>query len=118
MEKVDNQFYRGYEGEKAIRFFTKKEEIVVWEGFFNDVMEQFRPAKEGWTGIAYYYHLDLGWQEEERWKIPNPEDCLKQFQQLDVTHCRFKESKQVTANICNLLVSAIQKKEDVWIAEE
>ena len=118
MNRVDNQFYRGYEGEKEIQFFTLREKIVIWEGFFNDIMEQFKPAKEGWTGIAYYYHLDLGWCDGKPWKISDLDNCFLQFRQLDLTNCQFEESKKVLVHICNMLRIAIQENEDVWIAED
>lgn len=117
MGQVNNQFYRGYEGEKEIQIFTSKEKMVIWDGFFNDIMEQFKPAEEGWIGIAYYYHLYLGWCDGKVWKIPNIDEYLQQFRQLDITNCRFEESKKVLADICNMLCLAIQENENVWIAE-
>ena len=54
MSRGDDQYYRGYEGEPEIGFYTIKEKIVIWAGFFDDIMEQMKPSRYGWTGIAYY----------------------------------------------------------------
>lgn len=117
MAKINKRFYSGYEGEKEIHFFTLKERIIIWDGFFNDIMEQFKPSKEGWIGISYFYHLDLGWSDGKPWKINDLDTCFLQFRQLDITNCRFEESKEVWLLICNMLMKAIQENDDVWIVE-
>lgn len=118
MNKINNKYYCGYEGEKEIQFIAEKEKLIIWDGFFNDIMEQFKPSTEGWMGLAYYYHMSMGWYDESPWKIPNLEECLQHFKQLDISDCRFKESEKVLLEICEFVHSAIQKHENVWIAEE
>ena len=104
MSRGDDQYYRGYEGEPEIGFYTIKEKIVIWAGFFDDIMEQMKPSRYGWTGIAYYYHL-------------HTEECLRQFEGINISECRFEGSKNVLASIRSMLSLAIQENENVWISE-
>lgn len=117
MSRVDDQYYRGYEGEPEIGFYTIKEKIVIWAGFFDDIMEQMKPSRYGWTGIAYYYHLHTGWYDEDFWQIPDLEECLRQFEGINISECRFEGSKNVLASIRSMLSLAIQENENVWISE-
>lgn len=117
MSDINDKFYRGYEGEKEIQFITEKEKIIIWEGFFDDIMEQFRPSSTGWTGLPYYYHLSAGWYDESPWKIPDLKECLHQLEQLDVSNCRFAESPKVLIEICRMLSDAIRENKYVCIAE-
>lgn len=120
MKEIDDKFYVGYEGEQEIQFITEKKILSIWSGYFDDIMEQFTPSEDGWTGLAYYYHLLLGWCEESPWKISDAEDCLKQFRSLDVSNnqLRFGESKEVLDAICHMLEDAVKGHEDVWISED
>lgn len=113
-----DKFYHGYEGEKAIQFSTEGKKLVIWEGFFDDIMEQFEPDPEGWRGVPYYYHLAIGWYEECPWKVPDLKNCLQQFDEVNLSKCRFSESREVRKEICNIFRDAIKKDNSVWISEE
>lgn len=113
-----DKFYYGYEGEKAIKFSTEEKNLIIWEGFFDDIMEQFEPDSAGWKGLPYYYHLAIGWRDESPWKIPDIENCLQQFEKVNLSKCRFLESEEVRSELCNLFREAIRKNSGVWIAEE
>lgn len=116
MSIIDNKYYLGYEGEKEIQFITKKRTMILWEGFFDDIMEQFKPSSNGWSGLPYYYHLAIGWYDESPWKISDLKGCLHQFTNLDITNCRFEESHTILTEICGMLSEAIQEDNDVWIS--
>lgn len=117
---INNIYYDGFEGEPKITFCLVENNIIVekvgiWDGYFNEIMKMIQPEKEGWTGLAYYYHLYIGWYEEDEWLIP---DVLKAYEQL--TEIRFgklrnREEKEILALITNLLKKAIDNKKQVYI---
>lgn len=59
--------------------------------------------------MPYYYHLAIGWCDESPWKIPDIENCLQQFEKVNLSKCRFLESEEVRSGICNLFREAIRK---------
>jgi hypothetical protein len=88
-------------------------------------MEQIEPSKErGWTGLAYYYHLCIGWEEEKNWQIPNLAEALLQFKKISLpmkgeySHSIYECSEQVLAEIINMLSEAIERKLSVYILSE
>lgn len=117
---INDKYYDGFEGEPKITFCLVENNIIVekvgiWDGYFNEIMKMIQPEKEGWTGLAYYYHLYIGWYEEDEWLIP---DVLKAYEQL--TEIRFdklknREEKEILILITNLLKKAIDNKGQVYI---
>ena len=122
MDKLISKYYDGYEGEPEIQFIkgsSKGDRIVlsIWDGFFDDIMSQFKPTISGWQGLAYYYHLVIGW-EEDIWEIPSLHSALAEFKSLDPNKLEFSRSAQVLSAICDLLKSAIEENQKVWINKD
>lgn len=123
MDSLNNKYYEGFEGEPKIQFIKSSSNgdrlvLSLWDGYFNDIMELIKPLESGWVGLAYYYHLCIGWEEERPWKMPSPNDALQQLKALDTDNIRFLKSKDVLVDICELLAEAITQNDTVWIAKD
>lgn len=120
--KINDLYYKGYEGEKEIQFIKGKDDdteiISIWDGFFNDILEQITPSEKGWEGLAYYYHLCIGWYENSPWEIPDIKEALEQLKGLISCDFRFEKSKDALNSICIFLFNAIEENERVYISEE
>lgn len=122
MDKLINKYYNGYEGEPEIQFIKGSNKgdrtiLSIWDGFFDDIMSQFKPTASGWQGLAYYYNLVIGW-EEDIWEIPNINSALIEFQSINTNHFKFPESTEALSEICDLLKSAIEENQKVWIDKD
>lgn len=84
IEVVD--FYSGFEGEPELQFnFMVEDKIkrfAVWTGYFDAIMEEVSPSTQGWSSLAYYYHLHEGWYDDANWQIPNLTEAIRQIQGL------------------------------------
>ncbi len=115
------RYYDGFEGEPEIRFIYKKGSdskiLVMWEGYFDQIMRLMGPDESGWTGLAYYYHMYLGWYEESPWAVEDLQMALKQFESID---CRklCSEAKEILGIICDMLREADSNSFEVFIARE
>ena len=73
MELVNKIYYDGFEGEPEIQLIYRKgdnnEILIMWEGYFDQIMKLMCPDAQGWTGLAYNYNMDTGWYEESPWVI-------------------------------------------------
>jgi len=123
MDVVITKYYEGFEGEPEIRFLkglaeNSKMVLCLWDGYFDDIMRQFSPSDFGWTGLAYQYHLGVGWEEGKLWEIPDLLEALNEFQTLDPQKLEFDSSQEVLSAICNLIRDAISHHEKVWIEKE
>jgi hypothetical protein len=123
MENIEIDFYTKFEEDREIRFSIKTDNytkiIRIWEGYFNEIMEEVELSDDGtWTSLAYYYHLLEGWYKEDNWQIPDIEKALLQLQNIKFSHDRHiqKNANTVLVEIVNLLLEAIERKTPIYIS--
>lgn len=121
MEIVNNKYYTGFEGEPEIQLICKNKEeihkIIIWEGFFDEIMKAIVPEEHGWTGLAYYYNMNLGWYEEGPWIIDDLQMAIWQLNTLDCKSLS-SEACEILKLICNMFKEAIDNGLDVCIIRE
>jgi len=118
---VNNKYYVGFEGEPEIQFICKRvkddDVIIVWEGYFDEIMRCITPEEKGWTGLAYYYNMYLGWYEESPWLIDDLHMVLQQFNTINYEKLS-NEACEVFKLICNLLKEALDNNLNILISRE
>lgn len=121
MELVNKKYYDGFEGEPEIQFICRKgndtEILIMWEGYFDQIMRLMIPNEQGWEGLAYCYNVCTGWCEESPWIIEDLQMALKQFELIDNTKL-CDESVEVLMLLCNILREAILNNYEVSIHRE
>lgn len=121
MENINKKYYDGFEGEPEIQFILKKgsnsETLVIWEGYFDQIMRLMNPDEWGWTGLAYYYNMYSGWYQESPWAIEDLPMALKQFKTIDSSQLG-DEANDILILLCDMLGEAILNNNDVLIARE
>lgn len=120
MEVINRRYYDGFEGEPEIQFICSKgsdsEVLVIWEGYFDQIMELVRPEESGWTGLAYYYHMDLEWNDGP-WEIEDLHMALLQFKSIDNQKLRSR-AKEILVLLCDILEEAISNNTKVFLVRE
>ena len=116
----NTRFYDGFESEPQITFCLLEddattEKVGIWDGYFNEIMKMIQPEKEGWTGLAYYYHLYTGWYEEDEWFIPNISEVYEQLMSINIDEIKYEEEKEILSLITRLIKKAIDHKGRVYI---
>jgi len=122
MDEINDKYYKGYEGESEVQFIKTKNDgnraiLSIWDGYFDDIVEQIEPTESGWVGLAYHFHMYTGWYNESPWMIPNPLETLEQLTSLNISKCRLEKSKEVLKKICRFMTDALEQSESVWISE-
>jgi len=124
MEIVNSKFYDGFEGEPEVHFTTKTKEqikrLIVWCGYFNEIMYLVEPVEGRWTSLAYYYHLLLGWRDidvHEPWLVEKPQEALEQFETIDKALLE-TETARVLEEICHLFIEGIESNAEIFIEED
>ena len=121
MELINKKYYYGFEGEPEIKFIYRKGDdsqiLVMWEGYFDQIMRLISPDESGWTGLAYYYNMYMGWYKESPWEIEDLQMALKQFESIN-SQKLCSEAKEILASICNMINEAIINNYEVFIARE
>ena len=118
--EINEKYYEGYEGDPNMLFCRTEndipvEKINIWDGYFDFIMSLVQPEEEGWTGLAYFYHLIIGWYEEENWLIPNIAEAYGQLEKLNPEELPYREAKEVLALLLNMLKRAMDTNGKVYI---
>jgi len=118
MKKINSKFYDGFEGEPEIHFLYQEQEsmerLILWEGYFDEIMRTIKPVDGKWTSLAYYYHLYVGWYDESPWKVEDLREALAQLKTVDEELIEVK-AVQVLEEICKLFERAIERNGDILI---
>lgn len=121
MEIIHTKYYDGFEGEPEIQFiFVKgddREVFTMWEKYFDQIMGAIVTNKESWTGLAYYYNLDLGWNEESPWKVDDLCAGLNQFQSIDKGKLS-SEATEILEILCDKFSDALENRFEIFITKE
>lgn len=118
--EINEKYYDGFWGEPSMEFYRMENDVIaekftIWEGYFYYIMQLVRPEEEGWTGLAYFYHLYIGWYDEENWLIPNLPEAYRQLEKLNPRELPNRESEEVLALILNMLKRAMDTNGKVYI---
>jgi hypothetical protein len=118
---VELDYYRGFECEPEINFISEERDkvisqIKIWIGYFNQLMEISEPnASTGkWESLALHFHLDTGWYEEEKWKLPDIPESVTFFEELEADSLE-EPIPEIRNSIVSLLSEAIKKDHIIYI---
>ena len=121
MDNINKIYYEGFEGEPEIRFIcnkgSDKDIIIIWEGYFDQIMTLIQPEANGWTGLAYYYNMYLGWYEEDSWEMDNIDIAINQFETIDCDMLG-NETSKVLKIVINMLEYAVDNNYEVFIERD
>lgn len=118
MEEVNDKYYVGL-GEPEIHIILETKEVtkkfVIWDAYFDRIMERVRPDKNGFTSLARHYNMLTGWMEESPWKVDDPAAAYAQLKSIDTTGMQAK-TKEVYDIICEMFKEAITNHFNIYIA--
>lgn len=121
LDTIIDKYYAGFEGEGEIQFIRvlksgDKYVLRVCEGYFIRIMDAMEPEISN-TGLYYQYSTLKGWYEKSPWQIPDLKEAIEQFENTNTKEFD-EETLNVYNDIYNLLKSARDSKDEVWISEE
>lgn len=81
-------------------------------------MYQIEPVDGYGTSLAYYYHMLLGWNDEEApWRVEKPKEALEQFKTINKTSLDPK-TVEVLDEICHLFILGIKNNVEIFIERD
>ena len=109
---IDREYYWGYEGSGEIivsRTLPEGEtkSYGIWDGYFDCIIESIKPTGPHWDGFLYYYHLVIGWYDEDDWPVPDLRLFYKQLLGIDENELQFPRAKEVLRLLRNMFQQAI-----------
>lgn len=121
---LDNKFYEGYEGEGEVKIWYEEngdeDGIVIWNGYFNTILEgcfysQFSP-----NGILQCYFNHDGFYDD-KWAMEYPYIVLEELKRFDPSTLNtrnediIKESKEVIEQLVSFINLSVSKGRKIYI---
>lgn len=123
----DRKYYEGYEGEGEVKIWLEENGnetgIVVWDGFFNTILEGCFSSKFHKDGIVKCYYNQDGFYDG-KWEMKYPHTVLEELKQfneklLDIRNeSVIKTSQEVIECLVSLINRAIISKNKIYIEYE
>ena len=123
----DRKYYEGYEGEGEVKIWLEENGnetgIVVWDGFFNTILEGCFSSKFHKDGIVECYYNQDGFYDG-KWEMKYSHTVLEELKQfneklLDIRNeSVIKTSQEVIERLVSLINRAIISKNKIYIEYE
>lgn len=115
MDTLVDKYYVGYEGEPEIQIIRKTLQgdtfvLRIWSGFFDDIMKSIEPEEKGWSSLAYYYNLYIGWYEDSPWLLEDINAAIEQLKKIK------SDKLSASRGSMNVLIEFIEVLEDAMIS--
>lgn len=113
MDKINDKYYIGFEGEPEIQFIYtlhngKKSILKIWIGYFETIMDAMITEEKELTGLVYYYSMHEGWYDESPWKIPNLNEAIEHFSKVKIENLE-QEVQQTLEDVIKILPEIIKE---------
>lgn len=66
---IDNRFYEGFEGEAELSFVTTDDKLVIWNGYFETILDNLLDCDVEKVGIVKEFYNHEGWYDDSPWLI-------------------------------------------------
>ena len=121
---LDKRYYEGYEGEGKVKIWSdengSENGMVVWNGFFNTILEGCFNSEFSQNGIIKCYYNQDGFYDN-KWEMRYPHivlEELKKFNEklLDTKDEEIiKESKEVIEQLVFFISIAIKNERNIYV---
>lgn len=121
---LDKRYYEGYEGEGKVKIWSdgngSENGMVVWNGFFNTILEGCFNSEFSQNGIIKCYYNQDGFYDN-KWEMRYPHivlEELKKFNEklLDTKDEEIiKESKEVIEQLVFFISVAIKNETNIYV---
>ncbi|MEE9753842.1 hypothetical protein VL763_08520 [Listeria seeligeri] len=81
---IDNRFYEGFEGEAELSFVTDDDKLVIWNGYFETILDNLLDCNIEKNGVIKEYFNHEGWYDDSPWLIEDNYLTINQLECFDI----------------------------------
>ena len=116
----NNKYYKGFEGEGCIEIWTDQNRMIIWEGYFNTILEGCYQPDYSPDGILKCYVNQDGFFDDI-WEMQHPLIVLEELKRFDenclntTDHNLIRESKEIIEELTSFIIQAVNYGEKIYI---
>lgn len=66
---INNKLFDGYEGEAELTFTANENKLIIWNGYFETILDNLLDCEVEKRGIITEYFAHEGWYDDSPWLI-------------------------------------------------
>lgn len=124
MKKINDLYYKGFEGEPELKIYSRDYELVIWEGYFDFILKTILDScgsdidKINNDLLRSYFYADNNW-DSIPWKINDVNSIistLEIFKKCPNSNIMYSES----LNVVNVILEFISNfsSKDIYIERD
>ncbi|WP_321386940.1 hypothetical protein [uncultured Enterococcus sp.] len=105
---IDNRFYEGFEGETEISFVANDNRLIIWNGYFETILNILLDCKLEKQGILKEYFNVEGWYDDSPWLVDDVPFTVSQLKNFDITKVRQASIKDDLEKVVKTIISFLE----------
>ncbi|MEC2077034.1 hypothetical protein [Metabacillus fastidiosus] len=100
---LNSKYYKGFEGEPALVLDNGENKLIIWNGYFESILESLLETNLEKEGIIKEYFYHEGWYDDSPWALKDIQLTIKQLKNFDLSKVYQSD------NIKNVLPDLVQE---------
>jgi hypothetical protein len=110
---INTKFYDGFEGESELSFISGTNKLVIWNGYFEMILNNLLDSDIEKKGIIKEYFYHEGWYDDSPWLINDIPLTIHQLKLVDTDHfTNNSSSKDIILNVVEEIISFLEANSD------
>lgn len=105
---IDSRFYEGFEGEAEISFVTEDNKLVIWNGYFETILDNLLDCKVEKKGIVKEYFNHEGWYDDSPWFIEDNFLTINQLKCFDINKINKTSMENELEEVVKTIISFLE----------
>ncbi|WP_086444063.1 hypothetical protein [Candidatus Enterococcus lemimoniae] len=105
---IDNRFYEGFEGEAELSFVANDNKLVIWNGYFEIILDNLLDCNVEKEGIVKEYFNHEGWYDDSPWLIEDNSLAVSQLKCFDINKIDQTSMKDDLEEVVKIIISFLE----------
>ncbi|MGX7418089.1 hypothetical protein ACWOFR_04710 [Carnobacterium gallinarum] len=114
---INNKLFDGYEGEAELTFTANENKLIIWNGYFETILDNLLDCEVEKRGIITEYFAHEGWYDDSPWLIEDVNLTIGQLKYFDSSKINQNSLKKDLDELIDVIISFLQDNSltDIYI---
>ena len=114
---INNKFFEGYEGEAELTFIANEKQLIIWNGYFETILNSLLGCEVEGKGILKEYFTHEGWYDDSPWLIEDVDLAINQLKCFNSSKVHQNLIKKDIDELVDVIISFLQDNHlpDIYI---
>ncbi|ARW14803.1 hypothetical protein [Lactiplantibacillus plantarum] len=105
---TDSRFYEGFEGEAELTFVADNNKLVIWNGYFETILDNLLDCNVEKEGIVKKYFNHEGWYDNSPWLIKDNSLTINQLKRFNINKINQALIKDELEEVVQTIISFLE----------